>query len=159
MWLIVISCMQLILQSSPTAIVELSSTVDGGRQFICSGELVTFTCQVLGSTILEWHIPPNTSITYTNTSMPPGTITKGPFEANLTLISNGNVVPVDSNITSTLKMSEPMNEVSVQCLSTQDNETENFTITGKVLDSDVHNDLCCSADLTHSCLPLPFLYT
>ena len=130
--------MQLTLKSSPTAIVELSSTVDGGRQFTCPGELVTFTCQVFGSTCLEWHIPPNTSITYTNTSMPPGTITKRQFEGNLTLISIGNVVPVDSNITSTLKMTEPMDEVSVQCLSTQDNETQSFTITGKVLYSNVH---------------------
>ena len=111
-----------------TGNVKLSSNVDEGRQFTCPGELVTFTCQVLGSVSLEWQFPPSAPITYTTTSTP-DIITRSSFEANLTSISVGDIA-TNSNITSTLRMTEPMNAVSVQCLSTQDNETEAFTETG-----------------------------
>jgi len=110
--------------------VELSSSVDEERQFICPGELVTFTCQVFGSSSLEWSSPLiSSSITYGTFNTPPDTIIQSPFEANLTSVSMGNI-PADSNITSTLRMTEPRNTVSVQCLSTQNNETESFLTTG-----------------------------
>ena len=112
-----------------TGNVELSSSVIEGRQFTCPGELVTFTCQVFGSISLKWQFRFGASITYTTTNTPPDVITLSSFEANLTSISMGDIA-TNSNITSTLRMTEPMDAVSVQCLSTQDNETEAFKETG-----------------------------
>ena len=114
-----------------TANVELYSSVNEGRQFTCPGELVIFTCQVFGSNTLEWRSPLISPIKFSTTSMVSNIITKRPFQANLTLIGNSNVSE-DSNITSTLEMIEPRDAVLVQCLSTQTNETESFTVTGKV---------------------------
>ena len=113
-----------------TGNVKLSSSVDEGRQFTCPGELVTFTCQVFGSISLEWKFSQSSSITYTTTSTLPDNVKReGSFEANLTLVSSGDIAR-SPNITSTLRMTESMDAVSVQCLSTQDNETESFTVAG-----------------------------
>ena len=90
---------------------------------------MTFTCQVFGSISLEWQSPPNILIAYTTAKTPPDTIAQGPFEANLTSVSKGDIA-ANSNITSTMRMTEPLDVVSVKCLSTQDNETETFTETG-----------------------------
>ena len=110
--------------------MELSSNVDNGRQFICRDELVTFTCQVSMSFSLEWRSPQFSAITYTARSTPPDTIIRSTtFEANLVSVSNGTL-PENSNITSTLRMIKPKDEVSVQCLTTQHNETTTFTRTG-----------------------------
>ena len=107
--------------------MELSSNVDNGRQFICRDELVTFTCRVSMSFSLEWRSPHFSAITYTARSTPPDTIIRSTsFEANLVSVSNGTV----SNITSILRMIKPRDEVSVQCLTTQSNETTTFTSTG-----------------------------
>ena len=106
----------------------LTSTVkESGRQFACDGEQVTFTCQVVRSFSLEWRSSHLNPITYTANDMPPSPRTQDPFEANLTFLSRASV---DSNITSTLRMTRFNDAVSVQCLSTQDNETEAFTETG-----------------------------
>lgn len=107
--------------------VKLFHSLDQGRQFTCPGELVTFTCHVSGSIFLKWRSPGIRSITYTANDMPPSPRTQGPFEANLTLVNSASV---DSNITSTLRMTEPMDEVSVDCLNANDRETENLNITG-----------------------------
>ena len=112
-----------------TGNVKLSSSVDEGRQFTCPGDLVTFTCQVFGSISLKWQFSQSGSITYTNTSTLSDVIRQGSFEANLTLVSSGDIA-TSPNITSTLRMTESMDAVSVQCLSTQDNETESFTVAG-----------------------------
>ena len=91
---------------------------------------MTFTCQVFMSFSLEWYSEPIPSVIYTAISTPPSTIIHSPFyEANLTSVISGDVLG-KSNITSTLRMIEPMNTVSVECLSEQDNETESFTTTG-----------------------------
>ena len=110
--------------------VELSSNVDNGRQFICPGELVTFTCRVFMSFSLEWRSPQFSAITYTARSTPPDIIIRSTtFEANLISVSSGTLL-ANSNITSTLKMIRPRDEVSVQCLTTQCNKRTNFTLTG-----------------------------
>lgn len=112
--------------------MELSSSVDERRQFTCPGELIIFTCQVFGTISLEWRSPLISSITYTAFRTPPDTITRSPFEANLISVNTGNI-PANSNITSTLRMTEPRNEVSVQCLNAAgDNRTETFTTTGQL---------------------------
>ena len=88
-----------------------------------------FTCQVFGSTILEWRSPLISPITYLNTSMLSDIITRGPFEANLTFVGSSND-SMDFDITSTLKMTESKETILVECLSTQGNETKSFTIAG-----------------------------
>ena len=111
----------------PTANVELFSSVDEGKQFICPGELVNFTCEVFGSFSLKWRSNHTDLITYTAVSIPPNTFTQSPFKATLTSASPG----VNPNITSTLMMTEPRDTVSVQCLNAaQKSEMKNFTITG-----------------------------
>ena len=109
--------------------MELSTSVDEERQFICPGDLVIFSCQVFGSISLEWRSPLISPITYTAFRTPPDTINQGPFEANLISVSMGNS-SADSNITSTLRMTESRSNISLQCLSTQNNETESFSTTG-----------------------------
>ena len=107
--------------------MELTSSVDEGRQFICHGELVNFTCQVFRSFSLKWRSEHTDLITYTAVSTPPDTFTQSPFEATLTSVSPG----VNSNITSTLRLTEPRNVVSVQCLNAaEESEVANFTIAG-----------------------------
>ena len=79
---------------------------------------------------LEWRSPHFSAITYTAQDTPPDTIIRSiTFEANLISVSSGTV-PENSNITSTLRMLQPREEVSVQCLTTQDNETTTFPLTG-----------------------------
>ena len=110
--------------------VELSSNVDNGRQFMCPGELVTFTCRAFMSFSLEWNSPQFPLITYTAQDTPPDTIIRSTtFEANLISVSSGAILE-NSNITSTLRMLQPREEVSVQCLTTQENRTKTFTVTG-----------------------------
>ena len=101
--------------------------MDEGRQFICRGELVNFTCQVFGSLTLKWRSQHIDLITYTAFSVPPGTFTQSPFEATLSSVSPG----VNPNITSTLRLTRPKNAVSVQCLNAaEESEVANFTIAG-----------------------------
>lgn len=91
---------------------------------------MTFTCEVFMTFSLEWRSELFSSITYTARSTPPDTIIRSTtFEANLISVSSGTV-PENSNITSTLRMIKPRDEISVQCLTTQNNEKANFTLTG-----------------------------
>ena len=110
--------------------VKLVSSVDEGRQFTCPGEQVTFTCQVFRSFRLDWQSPPGISIAYTANDPLGDIINSSPFKANLTSVSRGQPLN-NSNITSTLMMTEHRNKVSVQCLNTvRDSEMANFTTTG-----------------------------
>ena len=113
--------------------VKLYSSVDEGRNFTCAEELVTFSCEVFRSFQLEWRSPQiSPPIIYTAHDMPPDPIRRSLFEANLTSV-NSSDGSENASITSTLKMTEPMEEVFVQCLSAQNNETESFTTTGIVI--------------------------
>ena len=106
---------------------------------------MTFTCQVFMSFTLEWHSEPIPPVIYTAFDAPPDTIHHSPFfEANLTSVISGDVVE-NSNITSILRMIEPMNTVSVECQSEQDNETESFTTAGNEISmiSPVPSNLLC----------------
>jgi len=121
----------LVLLAAPifAANVELTSSLEEtNRTFPCVGERVTFTCEVFGSFSLEWRSPLfQPSISYNAIFDSPGRIfTRDSSEANLTFLSpaGGN-----SNITSTLTIIVPTTEdVSVQCFSTQDNDTMTLTL-------------------------------
>ena len=114
-----------------TADVKLISSVDEGRQFMCPEEQVIFTCQVIRSLRLDWQSPPGFSIAYSANDRLGDIIISSSFKANLTSVSRGQPLN-NSNITSTLMMTEPRDTVSVQCLNTaRDNEMTNFTTTGK----------------------------
>ena len=91
---------------------------------------MTFTCRVFMSSFLEWRSPHFPAITYTAQSTPPDAINRSTtFEAILISVSRGTV-PENSNITSILRMIVPRDQVSVRCLTTQNNETTTFTLTG-----------------------------
>ena len=112
--------------------LKLTSSVDEGRQFMCPEERVTFTCQVFRSFLLDWQSPPDISVAYTANHPLGDIVTRSSFEANLTLVSRGQPLN-NSNISSTLMITEPRDTVSVQCLNTaRDSEMANFTTTGNI---------------------------
>ena len=81
--------------------VMLTSTVEeNGRQFACDGEMVIFTCQVIGSASLQWHSPLIRQIVYTIRTTDP-VVSMPPFTANLTSIARSGI---NSNFTSTLQV-------------------------------------------------------
>ena len=108
-----------------------SSVTESGRQFACDGERVTFTCQVVGSSILQWNSPSisNNPITYRAGLMPPVTTSRQGFLATLTTIAGGGA---STNFTSTLEvnasMEFPQNVTTVQCSNQEDAMKANFTV-------------------------------
>ena len=95
-----------------------------------------FTCQVFGSVTLEWRSPLFTQPTvYLPNDRPPRIFTPGPFTASLINVST-NGTNVNTNFTSTLQVTASRmimrDAITVMCLSTTANETDNFIITSKV---------------------------
>ena len=95
-----------------------SSVTKSGRQFACDGERVTFTCEVVGSSILQWNSPSisGNPITYRAGLMPPATTPRQAFLATLRSIAGGGA---NTNFTSTLQvnasMEIPRNVTTVEC--------------------------------------------
>lgn len=66
--------------------VELTSNKE--RQFTCPGDQVIFTCQILGSTSLEWRsLLIAQPVTYRTDDRPPETLHRGSFTASLVSVS------------------------------------------------------------------------
>ena len=101
-------------------VVLTSSVVEDGRQFACVGEMVTFTCQVIGSSSLEWSSPSFSPITYLAGSMPPIGTPRAPFFANLISVTGGGL---NTNFVSTLEVNgsrtSPQNDTTVECRNQQ----------------------------------------
>ena len=104
----------------------LDSSIGDSRQFACDGELVTFTCQVFLSDILEWNSPLVAPMRFLSTDML-RSVPREPFLATLT-----NVVgtALEANITATLQVNAsrmilPPN-TTVECNS----EESDFTTAG-----------------------------
>ena len=111
--------------------VELTS--DKARRFTCDGDMVTFTCRVVGSSSLEWRSPLITQTTlYTSVSTPPDILIRGPFTISLVSVSGPTL---NANITSTLQVTASRmimrDATTVMCLSTTANETDNFSVAGE----------------------------
>lgn len=104
----------------------LDSSIGDSRQFACDGELVTFTCQVFLSDILEWNSPLIARIRFSSTDMLQS-VRREPFFATLTSVVGTNLA---ANITATLQVNAsrmilPPN-TTVECNS----EESNFTTAG-----------------------------
>jgi len=111
--------------------VKLTSDLQE-RNFTCEGDQITITCEVFGSISLEWESTLfQQSIVYSAVIDSPGRIVNRDLsEANLTSLSRDGIFS-NSNITSTLTITVNTTEdVSVQCFSTQDNDTMTFTLSG-----------------------------
>jgi len=114
--------------------VVLTSTVkENGRQFACDAELVTFTCQVVGSVSLLWESPlfsPNVIFSIGDT--PPESVSRPPFIATLTSVAGNGT---NTNYTSTLQVTASRtytgNNTTVVCLNQlRVSEESNFTVAG-----------------------------
>ena len=93
-----------------------------------------FTCRVLGGSSLEWRSSLITPIKYIPTDTPPNILPRDPLTATLISVSGTNL---NANFTSTLQVTVSRmmmrNETTVMCLnSALDNETDNFTVVGKL---------------------------
>ena len=110
----------------------LTSTVEeNGRQFACEGEVVIFTCEVIGSLTLQWDSPLIPQISFpagstVSTSRPPS------FIATLTSIAGSGI---NSNITSTLQVNASRtfarNDTTVECRNLPGvTEQLRFTVAG-----------------------------
>ena len=104
---------------------------ESGRQFACDGELVIFTCEVNGSSALEWNSPSfsEAPISYTAVSSAPTTISRPPaFSATLTSITG---VGSNKDFISTLQVNAS-NDTTVQCNDQQQESREaNLTVSGR----------------------------
>ena len=112
--------------------VMLTSTVEeDARQFACEGEMVTFTCQVIGSFSLQWDSPLISPISFT--SDPINTMSPmPPFTATLTSTAG---VGSNRNLTSTLQVtalsSLGRSDTTVVCRNQgRVNQTSRFTVAG-----------------------------
>ena len=114
--------------------VMLTSTVEeDARQFACEGEMVTFTCQVIGSLSLQWRSPLIRQIGFTTDPADPMSVSRSPFIATLTNIARSGI---DTNFTSTLQVnalkSYARSDTTVECRNLQGViEVSRFTVAGK----------------------------
>ena len=130
-----VNCMLLILyytqythlDSSLVAgnVVLSSSVADNGRRYACGGEIVLFTCQVIGSLYLEWNSPLVTSITYTVGDTPPAFMPRPPFFATLTSVTRAGL---NTNFSSTLQVNASRTfqrtDTIIQCRNQQQDYVE-----------------------------------
>ena len=77
------------LFTAGTATLTLTSTLDG-RQTSCPGEVVTYTCTVLRTTVITWVASPGINLVDYYSTARIGQLVIGDFQ--IALISN---VPVD----------------------------------------------------------------
>ena len=113
--------------------VMLTSTVEeDGRKYACEGELVTFTCQVIGSLSLQWRSSLIRQIGFTTDPADPMTVSRLPFIATVTNIARSGI---NTNFTSTLQVnalkSYARNDTTVECRNLQGvTESSRFTVAG-----------------------------
>jgi len=114
--------------------VVLTSTVEeNGRRFACDAELVTFTCQVVGSVSLQWEtllLSPGVIFTIGNTPTEP--VSRPPFIATLTSVAGSGA---NTNYTSTLQVNASRTytgtNTTLICLNQlRVSEESNFTVAG-----------------------------
>ena len=95
---------------------------------------MTFTCQVFGSSSLEWRSPLLTQPTsYRARDTPLMILNQGPLTISLISVSG---TTLNANFTSTLQVTASRmitrTESTVMCLSgTLESETDNFTVAGE----------------------------
>ena len=80
--------------------VMLTSTVEeDARHFACEEEMVTFTCQVIGSLSLQWRSPLIHQIGFTTDPADPVSVSRPPFIATLTLycVAIYTMIPLKHN--------------------------------------------------------------
>ena len=115
--------------------VMLTSTIEeDGRQFACEGEMVTFTCQVIGSLSVQWHGPlvRQDPIIFSIDPAAPVVISRSSFIATLTSITRSGS---NSNFTSTLQVNSSRtfarSDTTVECRNRLGvNESSRFTVAG-----------------------------
>ena len=108
-----------------------SAVEEDGRRYACEGEMVTFTCQVIGSFSLQWDSPLISPIIFT--SNPVNTMmSMSPFIATLTSTTGSGF---NRNFISTLQVTASRtfarNDTTVQCRNQlRVNESSRFTVAG-----------------------------
>jgi len=112
-------------------VVLTSTVIEDERQFACEGEMVTFTCQVIGSASLQWHSPLICQIVYTIRTTDP-VVSMPPFTATLTSIAGSGI---NSNFTSTLQVTASRmfawTNTTVECRNQPGvNMSSRFTVAG-----------------------------
>ena len=113
----------------------LTSTVEQNRrQFACEGEMVTFTCQVNGSLVLQWHGPliSQDPIVFSIDPAAPVVVSRSSFIATLTSITRSGS---NSNFTSTLQVNTSRrfarSDTTVECRNQLGvNGSLRFTVAG-----------------------------
>ena len=113
-------------------VVLNSSVAASRRRFACEGELVIFTCEVVGSNSLEWNSPLISPITYVTRSTAPTSTSRPPFFATLSSIAGDGL---NTNFTSTLQVNASRTfqqaDTTVECNNQQQESKEaNFTVAG-----------------------------
>ena len=112
----------------------LTSTVErDGRQFACDGEMVTFTCQVVGSLSLQWdsQLIRQDPIIFSIDPVAPVVVSRSSFIALTSITRSGT----NSNFTSTLQVNASRtftrSDTSVECRNQFGvNESSRFTVAG-----------------------------
>ena len=116
------------------AAVTLTSTLDG-RQTACPGEVVTYTCAALRTTVVTWFVPQIIDVDYFATSSLQQRVISG-FQLALT----GNVPDpsnpttiADLTITLTVTATAGRNGTVVECRGDEPNErmSQTLNITSK----------------------------
>ena len=106
---------------SGRAAVTLTSTLDG-RQTVCSGEMVTYTCTILRTTVITWvALPDIDGVDYFPNS-PLGQQIIGDFQIALTGNVRNGMGLADLTITLTVTATAGRNGTEVQCRGDQPGE-------------------------------------
>ena len=112
------------------ATVTLTSTLDG-RQVACPGEVVTYTCIALRTTVVTWFVLPDIDVDYFPTSSVGGQRVIRGFQLALT----GNVPDptnpttiADLTITLTVTATAGRNGTVVQCRGDDPSERMSLTL-------------------------------
>ena len=115
--------------------VLLTSTVEEDRRgFACEGEMVTFTCRVIGSLSLQWdsQLIRQDPIIFSIDPVAPVVVSRSSFIATLTSVTRSGS---SSNFTSTLQVNASRtfarSDTTVECRNQLGvNESSRFTATG-----------------------------
>ena len=118
--------------------VVLTSTVEeNGRQYACDGEMVTFTCQVIGTLSLQWDSPLFSDIVFPAGSTAPRSTSRS--TSRLFVIATLNSISgsgINTNYSSTLLVNASRefarSNTTVECRNQlRVTQESRFTVAGK----------------------------
>ena len=128
--------------TSGAAVVTLTSTL-GGRQAACPGEVVTYTCTALHTTVAGWNVPPDImEYDYFTRSQIGQQIIITVFKLALTnkVLDPNNAALADLTTTLTVTATAGQNGTVVECHGDEPSETMNLVLSV----TSEHNMYLCS---------------